>query len=45
MWQVVQRLSVGIAFDPAEDISMTRAGMSVTASIDTGHTRKLADLY
>ena len=43
--KVVQRLAVRIAFAPEEDISMVRAGMSVTASIDTGHKRKLADLF
>jgi membrane fusion protein (multidrug efflux system) len=43
--KVVQRLSVKIAFDPDEDTSMVRAGMSVTADIDTGHKRKLSDLY
>jgi membrane fusion protein (multidrug efflux system) len=43
--KVVQRLSVKIAFDPGEDTSMVRAGMSVTAGIDTGHKRKLSDLY
>jgi membrane fusion protein (multidrug efflux system) len=43
--KVVQRLPVKIAFDPAQDISMVRAGMSVTAEIDTGHKRKFSDLY
>jgi membrane fusion protein (multidrug efflux system) len=43
--KVVQRLAVKIAFDPSEDMSMVRAGMSVTASIDTGHKRKLSDLF
>lgn len=43
--KVVQRLPVRIAFDPGEDTSMVRAGMSVTAAIDTGHKRKLSDLY
>jgi membrane fusion protein (multidrug efflux system) len=43
--KVVQRLSVKIAFDSEEDTSMIRAGMSVTADIDTGHKRKLFDLY
>jgi membrane fusion protein, multidrug efflux system len=42
--KVVQRLSVRIAFDPDEDVSMVRAGMSVTVTIDTGHKRKLSDL-
>ena len=43
--KVVQRLPVRIAFDANEDVSMVRAGMSVTADIDTGHKRKLSDLY
>jgi membrane fusion protein (multidrug efflux system) len=42
--KVVQRLAVRIAFDSGEDVSLMRAGMSVTAEIDTGHKRKLADL-
>ncbi len=43
--KVVQRLPLRIAFDPNEDTSMVRAGMSVTVSIDTGHKRKLSDLF
>jgi membrane fusion protein (multidrug efflux system) len=43
--KVVQRLSVKIAFDSEQDTSTIRAGMSVTADIDTGHKRKLFDLY
>jgi membrane fusion protein (multidrug efflux system) len=43
--KVVQRLPLRIAFDPDEDTSMVRAGMSVTVSIDTGHQRKLTDLF
>jgi membrane fusion protein (multidrug efflux system) len=43
--KVVQRLPVRIAFDPGEDTEMVRAGMSVTVAIDTGHVRKLDDLY
>jgi membrane fusion protein (multidrug efflux system) len=43
--KVVQRLSVKVSFDPKEDTSSVRAGMSVTADIDTGHKRKLSDLY
>jgi membrane fusion protein, multidrug efflux system len=43
--KVVQRLAVKIGFDPDQDISGIRAGMSVTADIDTGHKRKLSDLY
>lgn len=42
--KVVQRLTVRIGFDPNQDISPLRAGMSVAAEIDTGHKRKLADL-
>jgi len=43
--KVVQRLPVKIAFDSDEDTSMVRAGMSVTVEVDTGHVRKLSDLY
>ena len=43
--KVVQRLPLRIAFDPSEDTSMIRAGMSVTVDIDTGHKRKLSDLF
>jgi len=43
--KVVQRLPLRIAFDPNEDTSMIRAGMSVTVDIDTGHKRKLSDLF
>jgi membrane fusion protein (multidrug efflux system) len=43
--KVVQRLPVRVAFDPDEDTSMIRAGMSVTVDIDTGHVRKFSDLY
>lgn len=43
--KVVQRLPLRIALDPNEDVSMVRAGMSVTISIDTGHKRKLSDLF
>ena len=43
--KVVQRLSLRIAFDADDDISMIRAGMSVTVNIDTGHKRKLSDLF
>ena len=42
--KVVQRLPVRIKFDANEDISTVRAGMSVTAAIDTRHRRKLSDL-
>jgi membrane fusion protein (multidrug efflux system) len=43
--KVVQRLPVRIAFDPDEDISVVRAGMSVDVAIDTNHKRKLSDLF
>ena len=43
--KVVQRLPVRIAFDPDQDISMVRAGMSTNVEIDTNHKRKLSDLF
>jgi len=43
--KVVQRLPVRIAFDPGEDISMVRAGMSTNVEIDTNHKRKFSDLF
>jgi membrane fusion protein (multidrug efflux system) len=43
--KVVQRLPVRIAFDPGEDISAVRAGMSTYVEIDTGHKRRLGDLF
>lgn len=43
--KVVQRLPVRIAFDPDEDISMVRAGMSTNVEIDTNHKRKFSDLF
>jgi len=42
--KVVQRLPVRIAFDPGQDISSLRSGMSVTAEIDTRHRRSIAAL-
>lgn len=42
--KVVQRLTVRLAVDPASDAPPLRAGMSVTASIDTGRKRSLATL-
>jgi membrane fusion protein (multidrug efflux system) len=42
--KVVQRLPVRIAFDPGQDVSLLRAGMSVTVDIDKGHSRSLAEL-
>jgi membrane fusion protein (multidrug efflux system) len=43
--KVVQRLPVRITFDPDEDTSAVRAGMSTNISIDTHHKRKLSDLF
>jgi membrane fusion protein (multidrug efflux system) len=37
--KVVQRVPVRIAFDKDEDTQLLRAGMSVVANIDTGHSR------
>jgi len=42
--KVVQRLPVRVAFDPGQDVSLLRAGMSVTVEIDKGHSRSLAEL-
>jgi membrane fusion protein (multidrug efflux system) len=42
--KVVQRVPVRIAFDAGEDVSLLRAGMSVTVDIDTGHKRSLWSL-
>jgi membrane fusion protein (multidrug efflux system) len=42
--KVVQRVPVRIAFDAGQDVSLLRAGMSVTADIDTRHTRSLRSL-
>ena len=43
--KVVQRVPVRIHFDPGQDVSMLRAGMSVTVDIDTGYRRSLASLF
>ena len=43
--KVVQRLPVRIAFDSGQDISMVRAGMSTYVEVDTGHKRRLGDLF
>jgi membrane fusion protein (multidrug efflux system) len=43
--KVVQRIPVRIALKGGVDDPPLRAGMSVEASIDTGHQRTLADLY
>jgi membrane fusion protein (multidrug efflux system) len=40
--KVVQRVPVRIVFDPAQDLSLLRAGMSVTVDIDTGRRRTFA---
>jgi membrane fusion protein, multidrug efflux system len=42
--KVVQRVPVRIAFDPGQNTSMLRAGMSANVSIDTHRTRSLAGL-
>jgi membrane fusion protein, multidrug efflux system len=43
--KVVQRVPVRIVLDPGQDVSLLRAGMSVTADIDTGRKRTLASLF
>ena len=44
--KVVQRVPVRIYFDPNDKlVGRLKAGMSVTASIDTGHRRSLAGLF
>jgi membrane fusion protein (multidrug efflux system) len=43
--KVVQRVPVRIVFDPGQDLSLLRAGMSVTVDIDTGRKRTLATLF
>jgi membrane fusion protein (multidrug efflux system) len=43
--KVVQRVPVRIAFDPGQDLSLLRAGMSVTVDIDTGQRRSLWGLF
>ena len=44
--KVVQRVPVRIYFDPNDKmVAKLKAGMSVTASIDTGHRRSLAALF
>jgi membrane fusion protein, multidrug efflux system len=42
--KVVQRVPMRIVFDPGQDLSLLRAGMSVTVDIDTGRKRSLASL-
>ncbi|HWV55296.1 HlyD family secretion protein [Pseudorhodoplanes sp.] len=43
--KIVQRVPVRIAFDPGEDTSQLRSGMSVNVSIDTKRNRSLASLF
>lgn len=43
--KVVQRITVRIRLDRKPSDPPLRAGMSVEADIDTGHTRTLADLF
>lgn len=43
--KVVQRIPVRIAVRQPADAPPLRAGMSVVAEIDTGHTRHLSDLW
>jgi len=43
--KVVQRVPVRIQFDPGQDLSLLRAGMSVTVKIDPGRHRSLASLF
>ena len=43
--KVVQRVPVRVHVTPEEGAPPLRAGMSVVASIDTGHRRTLADLF
>jgi membrane fusion protein (multidrug efflux system) len=42
--KVVQRVPVRIAIEPGQDVSLLRAGMSVTVDIDTGQRRSLWSL-
>lgn len=43
--KVVQRISVRVVVDRKHDGPALRTGMSVTATIDTGHHRSLSDLW
>jgi membrane fusion protein (multidrug efflux system) len=43
--KVVQRISVIIRVDPDPDSPILRSGMSAVVDIDTGHERKLSDLW
>lgn len=42
--KVVQRVPVALRIEPSGDDPVLRAGMTVTVSIDTGHTRGLTDI-
>ena len=42
--KVVQRIPIRLRIDTQPDMPILRAGMSVVASIDTGHKRTLAGL-
>ena len=42
--KVVQRVPVRITFDPGQDVSLLRSGMSVTVEIDSGRQRSLRSL-
>jgi membrane fusion protein (multidrug efflux system) len=42
--KVVQRVPLRIQFNPGQDLSHLRSGMSVSISIDTGRQRSLATL-
>jgi membrane fusion protein, multidrug efflux system len=43
--KVVQRVPVRIAFEPGQDVSKLRSGMSVTVDIDTRRRRGLGSLF
>jgi len=43
--KIVQRVPLRIVFDPGEDVSLLRSGMSVNVDIDTEHKRTLASLF
>jgi membrane fusion protein, multidrug efflux system len=43
--KVVQRIPVRIAIERKPDAPILRSGMSVYVSIDTGHRRRLSDLF
>jgi membrane fusion protein, multidrug efflux system len=43
--KVVQRVPVRISFDPGQDLSLLRSGMSVTVEIDTRRQRTLFSLF